>query len=100
MRELTARPPPEASLGRCPGQRRLCSAAKLRWPASPPNLPVQRAELDGFGDVVGGEAFGGGQVGDGAGDLEDAIVGAGAEVLLRHGQLEEVEGRGVERAMG
>jgi len=43
----------------------VLSRRQIQWALSAPHLPVQRAELDGFGNVVGGEAFGGGQVGDG-----------------------------------
>src|SRR5712692_4843653 len=32
-----------------------------------PQLPVQRAVLDGFGNMIGGDLFGAGQVGDRAG---------------------------------
>ena len=37
-----------------------------------------RAVLDGLGDVVGGDVFRSGQVGDGTRDLQDAVVGARA----------------------
>ena len=42
----------------------------------------------------------GGEVGDGAGDLEDAVVGAGGEALLLHGALEQALGVGGELAEG
>jgi len=32
------------------------------------------------------------EVGDGAGDFEDSVVGAGAEALLLHGALEDALG--------
>ena len=38
-------------------------------------LPVQGAVLDGFGDVGEGDIGGALQVGDGAGDLQDAGIG-------------------------
>ena len=41
-------------------------------------LPVQAAVLDGFGEVVGLDGVGAFDVGDGAGDTEDLVVGAGA----------------------
>ena len=47
---------------------------------SHPQVAVERAVLDGFGDMFRLNAFRGGQVGDRAGDLQDAVVGAGAEV--------------------
>ena len=56
--------------------------------------------MDGFGDVFGGEVFGAGEVGDGAGDFEDAIVGAGAEVEIGHRELQKFERRVVENAVG
>jgi len=45
---------------------------------SRPQLAVEGAVLNGFGDVVAGDFFGAGQVGDGAGDFQDAVVGARA----------------------
>src|SRR6266852_2074292 len=44
-----------------------------------PQLPVQGAVLDGFGNMIGGELFGASQVGDGAGDFQDPVVSAGAQ---------------------
>ena len=41
--------------------------------------PIEGAVLDRLGDVGGGDGVGAGEVGDGAGDLEDAGVGAGGE---------------------
>ena len=64
-----------------------------------PQISVQRAILDRFANVVGGDVFGIGEVGDGAGDLEDAIVSAGAEVQLGHGHLHHAFGGFVEGAM-
>ena len=40
-------------------------------------LPVEGAVLDCFGDVVLVDRGGGGEVGDGAADFEDAVIGAG-----------------------
>ena len=34
-----------------------------------PQLPIQRAELNGLGNVFAGDGFGGDQVGDGAGNF-------------------------------
>ena len=59
---------------------------------SGPQLPIQRAELDGFGDVVADDFFGLGQVGDGARHLEHAVVSARAEVQVAHGEFEQFEG--------
>src|SRR5260370_27339505 len=50
---------------------------------------IQGAVLDGFGDVLGFDGRSFFDVGDGAGDFEDAVVGAGAESLLGHGALEQ-----------
>ena len=38
--------------------------------------------MDGFGEVGDGEVFRAFKVGDGAGDFEDAVVGAGGKTLL------------------
>ena len=67
---------------------------------SGPVAAVQSAVLDGFGDVLDGDIRFGGEVGDGAGDFEDAVVGAGAEALLLHGALEQAFGVGGELAEG
>jgi hypothetical protein len=45
-----------------------------------------------------GSRFGGFEVGDGAGDFQDAVVGAGAEALLGHGAFEQAFAIGGERA--
>ena len=54
-----------------------------------PELPIQVAILNGLGDMLGLDVRGGGQVGNGAGHLEDAVVGPRAEIKLgdRHFQL-------------
>ena len=41
--------------------------------------------MDGFGDVLGLEAVGVVEIGDRAGDFEDAICGAGGETELADG---------------
>ena len=53
-----------------------------------PVTSIERAVLDGFGQVRHGQALGAFKVGDGAGNLEDAVVGARGESLLLHGALE------------
>ena len=55
--------------------------------------------MDGFGDVFSLDRFGAGEVGHGAGDFEDAVVGAGAEVQLFHRGAKEVAGGVVEGAV-
>jgi hypothetical protein len=67
---------------------------------SGPVAAVEGAVLDGFGDVGNGDGGSGFEVGDGAGDFEDAVVGAGAEALLLHGALEQALGVGGELAEG
>ena len=54
--------------------------------------------MDGFADVVRGDAVAGCQIGDGAGDFENAVVGTGAEVEILHGMAEHFEGGVVEGA--
>ena len=55
--------------------------------------------MDGLEEVVGGDRVGAGEVGDGARDLEDAVVGAGGEVELLHGLLEKLAERRIDGAM-
>ena len=57
---------------------------------------IEGAVLDSLGDVREGDRRFGGEVGDGAGDFEDAVVGAGGEALLLHGAFEEAFGVGGE----
>src|SRR5271156_5027160 len=65
-----------------------------------PVTAVERAVLDRFGDVGNGQLCLAFEVGDGAGDLQDAIVGAGTEALLLHGAFEKLLGIGAEFAEG
>lgn len=67
--------------------------SQLRFPdrvraPSLEQIPVQRAVLDRFEDVVRGDRGGAFEVGEGAGDLEDAVVGAAREVEGFHGLFE------------
>ena len=48
---------------------------------------------------MGGDGGGGFEVGDGARDFEDAVVGAGAEIELVHGGAQEFQGIVVELAV-
>ena len=50
--------------------------------------PLQRAELDGLQNFVAGDFFFSGEVGQGPGDFQNAVVGAGREVHLLHGVFE------------
>ena len=63
-----------------------------------PIVAVEGAIVDGFGEVFGGDGRGGGKVGDGAGDLEDAVVAAGGEALAGHRPFEQGFAGGIERA--
>lgn len=45
--------------------------------------------LDGFGDVGGADIVAPGQIGDGAGDFEDAVPGTGRQIELRRGLFEQ-----------
>lgn len=49
--------------------------------------------------MLGGDGFGGGEVGHGAGNFQDAVVGAGTEVELGHGDADQVLGVVAELAM-
>jgi len=51
-------------------------------------IPVERAVRDRLQHVVGADVRGAGEVGQGAGDLEDPVVGAGGEVQLLHRVLQ------------
>ena len=63
-------------------RKAITLVALQQRPLTRPSLstPVQGPVLHGFGDVRGLDIFGGGEIGDGAGDLEHAVVGAGGEV--------------------
>jgi hypothetical protein len=68
--------------------------------SSTPIAPIQRPILDGLGEVGHGQVFDAFKIGDGAGDFEDAIMGAGGESLLLHGALEQMLGIGAQLAIG
>ena len=55
--------------------------------ASIKQIPVEAAVLDRFEQVRGSDGLGAGEVGDGARDLEDAVVGAGGQMQFLHGLL-------------
>lgn len=61
-------------------------------------ISIEHAVADGFVDVVGLDGFGVCQVGDGAGDAEDFVVGAGRKAVLRDGVAEHVAFRVAEGA--
>ena len=72
----------------------------MRLDALQLQTPVQRAVLDGLEDVGGADVLRLVEVGEGAGDLENPVVGAGREVEVLHGLLEEGGGLVVELAVG
>ena len=55
--------------------------------------------MDGFEDVIGGDVMQGRQIREGARDFEDAVVGAGAEIEVGHGVLQQTGGFRVDHAM-
>ena len=65
---------------------------------STPVVPVQAAVLHGFGDVFGFDAIQAAEVGDGAGDFEDAVVRARRQAHAAHGHLERALAGVVQRA--
>ena len=44
------------------------------------------------------DCFSGGEVGDGAGNLQDSVVGAGAEIQIRHRRAQDLFGIGFHAA--
>ncbi len=76
-------------LGLCGSQILEIRAVAAGGRESGPIGAIERPVLDGFSEVGDGEGRRAFQVGNGAGDFEDAIVGAGGEALLLHGALEE-----------
>src|SRR3982074_2060014 len=50
---------------------------------------VERPVLDGFGELDRADLFAVREVGQGAGDLEDAVEGAGGEAELLEGGIEQ-----------
>ena len=65
-----------------------------------PHLSIQRPQLHGFADVIGGDTLGAGQVGNRPRDLEDPVVGTGAQAVIGHRHAQQFEDRIIERAMG
>jgi hypothetical protein len=55
-----------------------------------PKGAIEGAVLDGFADVLGGDGVGSVEIGDRARDLEDTVVGAGAEVQFGHRNADEL----------
>src|SRR5258708_15613807 len=66
---------------------------------SPQEPPVQRAVLDGLGEMGGAEPGGGLEVGEGSGHLQDAVEGADREAEALEGGVEQRLAGGVEAAV-
>jgi len=64
-----------------------------------PQIPIQGTVLDGLHHVRGLDGGASSEVGDGARDFQDAVVGAGAELEIRHGVAEELLPGAVELAV-
>ena len=64
-----------------------------------PAAAVEVAVADGFGEVFGLDVFAAIEVGYGAGNLEDAVVGTGTHIELRHGFFEVSQAIAVDGAI-
>jgi hypothetical protein len=64
------------------------SRAPVEKPGSRPVAAVQRAVLDGLGQMRNGQVLGSFEIRDGAGYFEDAVMSAGGQALLLHGALQ------------
>ena len=53
-------------------------------------IPIEAAVLDGLEEMVGADLRFGSKVCDGAGDLEDSVIGAGGEGKFLHGLLKQI----------
>ena len=62
-------------------------------------FPIQFAVADGFGDVFGLDVFAVFEIGDGAGDFADFVMGAGGQVELGNGLFEHHLGLFIEGTM-
>ena len=61
-------------------------------------LTIQTAELNRLGNVLGKYIFAPSQIGNGAADFQDTVIGPGREAELVHGLFEQVMGRGIKKA--
>jgi hypothetical protein len=77
-----------------PVEKKINDASGTAHAESSPQLAIKRTELNRFGNVVAGNFFRAGQIGDGARHFQNAVVGAGAQVQVRQASLkvERVEG--------
>jgi len=64
-----------------------------------PHRPVQRAVVDRLEYLVPADAFGTREIGQRAGDFQNTVVCTRAEVVVRHGLLEEARAFAVEFTM-
>lgn len=64
-------------------------AGLLEACCSSPVSAVEGAVLDGFAEVFGSQGWGAFEVGDGARDFQDAIVGASGEAEALDGRFED-----------
>src|SRR5690348_362298 len=71
----------------------------LKRAISRPVIAVERAVLDCFRNMHGTDGFSAVEVGDGAGDFQDAIVGARGKPQASHGALEQAVAIGREAAV-
>lgn len=64
-----------------------------------PERPIERSVVDGFAEVVAVDVVAGGEVGDGAADAEDFVVGSGGQAHLFHRRLQQRFGVGFQFAV-
>jgi len=72
---------------------------KSKFNLSHPQIPIQRPVLNCFAQVSGGDVRRGFDIRDGAGNFEDAVVCAGAQVQLVHGHAQKFDRFVVELAV-
>ena len=65
---------------------------------SPPIVPIQAPEIDGLAQVAEPDSGTAVQIGDGAGHLQNSVVGAGGETQAVHRVLEHLLARLVDDA--
>ena len=74
-------------------------AELIRNRALRPDLSVERTVLNRFRDVVAGNPFRTGQIGNCAGNFQDAVISAGAEVQVGHGEFQQLHRRLIQDAV-
>ena len=83
------KPSPASSSARSGLSRRRAQDFSLGALRLRPEGAIQCPVVNGFGDVLGLDRCRRFQVGNGASDLEYAVVGAGGQTLLGHGALQQ-----------